>query len=151
MLEAQIIIEQSAGQVSQSAQFAPYDDGYYPIDNSSTSVLLYNPSITSVNTYVGSYYQQAVSSLTTVDNDVYYAGGSGDFRTFGVEYKSNIESRKDGYVTWYSQGKESWTMKATAVGPNPMTEIGQRLIAEEPMAMVSSPVPPLTNPQTLGQ
>ncbi len=137
MLEAQIVVAEGQGQVSQSAQFAPYDDYYSPVDNSTTSFIQYDKSITATNSYLGGYYQQALSSLTMVDSAIYYNGGSGQFRTFGFEYASDFTDRSKGYVTWYSQGKESWTMKATAVAPNPRTQIGQRLVAEEPMALVS--------------
>lgn len=46
-------------------------------------------------------------------------------------------NRGDGYITWVSDGVKSWTMHASAVGPNAATGVGQRLIPEEPMAMVS--------------
>ena len=74
------------------------------------------------------------------DNDIYYdqnGAGTGDFKMFGVEIMSNSEDRAKGWVTWYSQGKKSWTMHGSAVAANPRTEVSQRLIAEEPMALVS--------------
>jgi hypothetical protein len=47
------------------------------------------------------------------------------------------QNRNDGYITWVASGQKSWTMHASAVGPNPRVGVGQRLIPEEPMAMVS--------------
>lgn len=41
-----------------------------------------------------------------------------------------------GYINWVSGGVQSWTMHPAAVGPNPRVDIGQRIIPEEPMAMV---------------
>lgn len=47
-------------------------------------------------------------------------------------------NRNDGYITWVADGKKSWTVHASAVGPNDRVNVGQRLIPEEPMAMVRS-------------
>lgn len=138
LIEAQIVVAEGHGEVSQSFQIAPYDD-YYQFDNSSGTYEQYDTSITYFNTYLGGFYQQAVSSLTAVDNDIYYdqAGpNTGVFKMFGVEIMSNSADRSKGYVTWYSQGKKSWTMYGTAVGPNERTEVSQRLVSEEPMALV---------------
>jgi len=127
MIEAQIVIDIARGEVSQSAQFAPYDD-YYQFNNASTNYEQYDPTITSFNTYLGGFYQQAASSLTLVEDEIYYnqVGTNGQFATFG-------------YITWVSSGKESWTLRGTGVGPNDKTEVGQRLISEEPMSLVSPP------------
>ena len=145
MIEAQIVLDEGRGQVSQSAQFAPYDD-YYQFNNASTNYKQYDTSITSFNTYLGGYYQQAASSLTMVDDDLYYdqVGTNGQFATFGVEYSSDSTDRGNGYITWVSQGQESWTLRGTGVGPNSKTEVGQRLIAEEPMALVGILAPVLS-------
>ena len=142
MIEAQIVLDQGHGQVSQSAQFAPYDD-FYQFDNTSTNYEQYDTTITSFNTYLGGYYQQAASSLTTIDDDIYYSqvGTNGQFATFGVEYSSDSSNRENGYITWMSQGQKSWTFKGSGVGPNTKTQVGQRLIAEEPMALVSGVTP----------
>ncbi len=141
MIEAQIVIDQGHGQVSQSAQFAPYDD-FYQFNNATTNFEQYDTDITSFNTYLGGYYQQAASSLTMVDDDLYFnqvgAGTNGQFATFGVEYSSDSKERGNAYITWVSQGKKSWMLKGAGVGRNAKTEVGQRLIAEEPMALVST-------------
>ena len=138
MIEAQIVINQGQGQVSQSAQFAPYDD-YYQFNNASSNYQQYDPTITAFNTYLGGYYQQAASSLTMVDDDLYYSqvGSNGQFATFGFENSIDPDERSNGYITWVSQGKKSWTLHGAGVGPNANTEVGQRLISEEPMALVS--------------
>ena len=138
MIEAQIVLSQGQGQVSQSAQFAPYDD-YYQFNNASSNYVQYDKSITSFNTYLGGFYQQAASSLTMVSSDLYYdqVGTNKQFATFGFEYSADSNDRSNGYIEWVSQGVKSWKLNAAGVGPNPKTEVGQRLIAEEPMAMVS--------------
>jgi hypothetical protein len=142
MIEAQVIIDQATGEVSQSFQVAPYDDYYQFYNTTSAYYTQYNTSITSWNSYLGGYYQQAVSSLTTVPSDIYYSqdsvgGTSKDFVTFGFEYSTDTSDRSNGYITWVSNGKKSWTMDAGIVGPNSKTEVGQRIIPEEPMALVS--------------
>jgi hypothetical protein len=55
----------------------------------------------------------------------------------GVEWYSDPNKREDGRITWVADGKKSWEMLAGATGPNAETEIGARLVSEEPMAMVS--------------
>ena len=47
------------------------------------------------------------------------------------------EDRSNGYITWVGDGREAWTLRQSAVGPNPRVGLGTRIIPEEPMAMVS--------------
>ena len=54
-----------------------------------------------------------------------------------MEWYSDPNKREDGRITWVADGKRSWEMLAGATGPNVDTEIGARLVSEEPMAMVS--------------
>jgi hypothetical protein len=145
MIEAQIVIDVAHGQVSQSFQLAPYDD-FYQFQNTTTGAYeFYDDSITAFNTYLGGYYQQAASALTMVDDDLYYnqgqvsGGSSGQFAVFGFEYSTDSQHRDESYITWVSQGKKSWTLTGKGMGPNSKTEIGQRMIAEEPMTLVSMP------------
>jgi hypothetical protein len=128
--------------VSQSAQFAPYDDYYQFYNTTDDYYEQYNTTVTSWNSYLGGYYQQAVSSLSKVPNDIYYnqdnlGETSKQFAVFGFEYSSDSSDRSKGYITWVSNGVKSWTMKAGIVGPNSKTEVGQRIVSEEPMALVS--------------
>jgi hypothetical protein len=57
----------------------------------------------------------------------------------GFEYYTNPTARTSGHITWISEGEESWTLYPAAIGPNAETNISQRLISEEPMAMVRYP------------
>ena len=134
-------------------QVAPFDD-FYQFDNASSAVTQYDTSLTKWNSYLGGSYQQAVSSLTYID-DAVYQGTSGGFGVYGkfrivsislctfadelegFEYYSNPNDRTGGHITWVANGVESWTLLPAAVGPNPRTQVSQRLITEEPMAMVS--------------
>jgi len=118
------------GQVSQSAQFAPFDL-YYQYNNASDLVINYNPSITSQNSFLGSTYQEAASLLTTTDQNCYQYG-TGCYSTYGFEYTGG----NDGWVTWVSNGVPSWTLLSGALGPDQAAGIGQRIIAEEPMYLI---------------
>ncbi|WVO14990.1 hypothetical protein L204_102633 [Cryptococcus depauperatus] len=137
IVEAQIILSEARGEVSQSFQVAPYDD-YYLFDNNSRYVQQYDTDLTYWNTYHGGPYQQAVSSLTRLPRNIYWnqQGENKQFTVFAMEYQAFPEARKEGYITWWADNKTSWTMHADAVKENPRTAIGRRIIPEEPMAMI---------------
>ena len=54
----------------------------------------------------------------------------------GFEMYSDPSNRDSGYVAWQANGKRTWTLHSSAIRANPLTQIGQRLISEEPMAMI---------------
>ncbi|OCF60896.1 glucosidase [Kwoniella mangroviensis CBS 10435] len=139
IVEAQIRIAERHGEVSQSNQVAPYDD-YYQFNNRSGFVHVYDEDLTMFNTYLGGYYQQAVSGLTLLPDRIYsnqvVGGRSGEFTEFGVEWSAFPEEREKGYISWVSDGKRSWTMYADAVDENPRTGVGRRIVSEEPMAII---------------
>lgn len=58
------------------------------------------------------------------------------FYLAAFEMFSDPNDRDSGYITWVANGEKSWTMYPAAVGPLSSMNIGQRLISEEPMAMV---------------
>lgn len=130
IIEAQIDVDVMRGEVSQSYQIAPYNWKYY-IDNSSDATTIYDTEMTEYNSYSGGPLQQAVSAVTYVDN-VNYAD-QGGFAAYGYEYWSDIDKVDDGYITWVSQGKESWKITSRTIGPDTTSEVSQRLIPEEPM------------------
>ncbi|OWZ69788.1 hypothetical protein AYX14_04840 [Cryptococcus neoformans] len=137
IVEAQIIVAESRGEVSQSFQVAPYDDRYQS-DNSSKNFKHYDTDLTYWNTYLGGPFQQAVSSLTRLPRNIYWdqPGDSKQFAVFAMEYQAFPDAREQGYITWWADNKTSWTMYADAVAENPRTGIGRRIIPEEPMAMI---------------
>ncbi|KAJ3867728.1 glycoside hydrolase family 16 protein [Lentinula novae-zelandiae] len=131
IIEAQIDVNNDfKGQVSQSFQIAPFNYDYQ-IDNSTTT--FYDDTLTEFNSYQGGQYQQAVSALTYIPDTAY---GNQTFIKYGYEWWSNPDSRSEGYITWYSNGEESWTLPASAIGADSVTEISNRLIPEEPMYMI---------------
>lgn len=143
MIEAQTDPIRSVGQVSQSAQVAPFDIQYEFV-NTSAAAKFYDPGRTMFNTYKGGVYQEAVSALTDTCSDCtttkgknqYYRDGGGEFAVYGFEYVANVNDRSKGYIEWVTLGTPSWRMEASTVGPVPELDISQRLITEEPMALV---------------
>ncbi|BGP18552.1 hypothetical protein JCM10213v2_006618 [Rhodosporidiobolus nylandii] len=133
ILEAQMFWdgEELRGAVSQSAQFAPYDDHYQP-KNTSEYIQVYNNSKTQLNEYLGGVYQQATSAISYTNPRAYELSG-GEFETYGFEWDND---ETDGYITWTSNGEADWTLTAAAVGPNSKVAIGQRLISQEPHYIV---------------
>ncbi|KAF8338033.1 beta-glucan synthesis-associated protein [Cantharellus anzutake] len=118
------------GQVSQSCQFAPFTLKY-AWKNGTNDCTVYNASDTVLNPYTGGVYQMAVSGLSNTTQVGYQLPKMG-FSTFGVEY----EPGADGYVTWYQDGKPTWTIRPSTVGPDPGANISQRLIPAEPLHII---------------
>ncbi|KAH8915715.1 glycoside hydrolase family 16 protein [Atractiella rhizophila] len=129
ILEAQSWFAGKVGaSVSQSIQVAPFDAGYKFRDDSAATTI-YNAETSIFNTFKGSVYQESLSVLSTTDTQAY---NGKVYKTYGFDYKPG----KDGWITWYYDGKPTWTMQAAAIGPNGETEISQRLVSEEPMSIV---------------
>lgn len=77
-----------------------------------------------------------MSVVSYTDPDSYELDQS-TFSTYGWEsYSGSSPAGSDGYVTWVSDGKPSWRMAASAVGPNAETGVGQRLVSQEPMYII---------------
>ncbi|CAG8523539.1 8415_t:CDS:2, partial [Scutellospora calospora] len=112
--------------ISQSAQFAPFDTNH---KINKDFIYIDNPNVTTFNTYVGSVWQQTVSSLTVVSNEIY------DNRSY-EKYAFEYEPGSDGYISWFINDQLTWRMNASAVGPNKENDIGQRIISEESMSIV---------------
>jgi len=128
-----------AGQVvSQSVQVAPFTHDYDYANDTAAEFLLNASTPTRANVYKGSAVQQAISALTTVPDDIFESSGQ-QFSTFGFEYWSDPGSREDGFITWQVNGSMTARVGASSIGPDQGpggTGIGQRLISEEPMAIV---------------
>jgi hypothetical protein len=58
----------SSYQVSQSAQWAPFNPYYEWINNSATFNIV-DDDVTHLNTYQGGHYQQATSGIALTDQD----------------------------------------------------------------------------------
>ena len=127
ILEAQVDQETRLGHLSMSAQFAPFNS-FYLYDNSSDNAVLTHPEIDELNGYHGSVFQQSISGVIRTNQECYQFSG-GCFDEYGFEYTPGA----DGEVKWSVGDEVRWDVKAAASGPDPITEIGQRPIPEEPM------------------
>ncbi|GIZ37114.1 hypothetical protein CKM354_000057400 [Cercospora kikuchii] len=114
------------GVATQSYQVAPFDLFYYP-NYDFMEIPEYNFSM--VNTYTGGPFQQAISTVTMLNND-WYDGKA--FQKFAFEYEPG--SGEDAHVTWFVADDEMMGFDGRAIGPN--GNIQQRLIAEEPLSMI---------------
>lgn len=124
IIEASVDISLHIGEVSQSVQFAPFDDNHTP---NYEHMEIYDRGKTRINSYLGNIFQQTFSCITYLNNE-WYNGYK--FQTYGLEYKPG----KKGFIQWFIGDRPTWTMKSESVGPN--GNIGQRLISEEPMALI---------------
>ena len=134
VIEAEISTDTTArreniGVASQSLQLAPMDIWYYP-DYSYLEI--HNKSITTMNTYTGGPFQQALSGTTTLNKTWYELGNNEhNFQTYGYEYLNDDE---DGYLRWFEGQNPTLTVYSQALHPN--GNIGWRFLSKEPMSMI---------------
>jgi len=114
----------ATGTASQSFQAAPFDIFYQPDYD---YLEIYDHQITGMNAYRGGPYQQALSGVTWLNND-WYDGKS--YQIYGFEANPGAS----GDISWFVGDDYTWKMDHRAVRPN--GNIGQRVIPEEPMALV---------------
>lgn len=135
-IEAQIQTRNGAthSYSSQSLQTAPFDVDYY-WGNSSADATIYDSDETQINSYVGGPLQEAVSAVS-LNPDRGFQNTQGEFIRYGVEYEPDWNGDGSGSVTWFIDGKATWTVKGTSVGPSPEMDIGQRTIPTEPMSII---------------
>ncbi|KIY66939.1 glycoside hydrolase family 16 protein [Cylindrobasidium torrendii FP15055 ss-10] len=123
--------------VSQSAQFAPFSADYLFQNETEDEWKIYDPALSRMNTYHGSAVQQAVSALARVPDAGFVGlGAQREFVQYGFEYWADTKHREDGFITWMVDGKPTTRLGARAMGADAQTEVGQRLIPEEPMSIV---------------
>ncbi|OJA18045.1 hypothetical protein AZE42_06799 [Rhizopogon vesiculosus] len=95
---------------------------------------IYDPDVTVLNSYHGGAYQQTTSGLSLTDQACYELD-SGCYGVYGFEYTPGFD---DGYITWISSGKAVWTFNSGGLAPDTETEIGARLIPQEPMYIIAN-------------
>ncbi|KAK0489149.1 glycoside hydrolase family 16 protein [Armillaria novae-zelandiae] len=133
VFEAQV--SNDIGQVSQSGQWAPFNEGYV-WDNSSDNLIIADSTISALNSYTGGSTQQATSVVSTTNSSCYQLS-DGCFTTYGFEYKPGYES-DNAYITWINNGKVAWTINAAGVGADTATEISARPVPEEPLYIMAN-------------
>ncbi len=80
-----------------------------------------------MNSYAGGPYQQALSGLSNLNNN-WYNGKE------YAQYSFYYQPGGSGKIIWTVADEPVWKFDARAVGPN--GNIGQRVIPQEPMAMI---------------
>ncbi|KAK6465709.1 glucan synthase subunit [Scheffersomyces coipomensis] len=121
---------ESLGVASQSLQLAPMDIWYIPDYD---FVEIYNLSITTMNTYAGGPFQQALSATTTL-NETWYersVDGVTNYQHYGYEFLNDDDT---GYIQWFVGNDPTLTVHATALHPN--GNINWRRISKEPMSII---------------
>ncbi|WFD20450.1 hypothetical protein MCAP1_002694 [Malassezia caprae] len=121
------------GQASMSLQVAPFDAAYNVSDPSAFVVYEDRVHNATKNDYTGAVFQQAVSAKVNTSDTAYQHTG-GEYDTYAFEYEPG--KSKDSYITWFMSDKPVVDLNATAIGPNKATEVGARLIPEEPMYLI---------------
>ncbi|KAJ3570177.1 hypothetical protein NP233_g4569 [Leucocoprinus birnbaumii] len=121
------------GQVSQSAQWAPYNAGYKWLNNSD-NLIIYDPQITELNAYHGGVYQQTTSGLSNTNQSCYELE-TGCFAVYGFEYKPGFDKS---YITWVNNGVQAWTMMGAGMAADPETQIHARPVPVEPMYLIAN-------------
>lgn len=128
-------------QVSQSFQIAPYNWQYNITHSNQTKAYNFydwDENLSHINLYNGEITQQSLSGINLasqraiqyVANDTDTTNqGKGNFATYSAEFKGG----PDGYVAWTSAGKPAWEVYGAALGPDPLSKVGQRQFPMEPM------------------
>ncbi|KAF9077001.1 beta-glucan synthesis-associated [Rhodocollybia butyracea] len=132
MFEAQVTGTPLMGQVSQSAQWAPFND-FYVWKNTSDNLVIYNSTGSELNSYTGGDTQQAASVVTLTNQDCYELSDNPCYTTYGFEYLPGFD---DAYITWVASGTQAWTLNVAGMGADTITEISARPIPQEPMVHV---------------
>ncbi|KAF9060644.1 beta-glucan synthesis-associated [Rhodocollybia butyracea] len=133
VFEAQIDQNTFIAEVSQSAQWAPFNAAYI-WNNDSSNMIVADPSISKLNGFMGNVEQQATSVVTATNTSCYEFDG-GCFQTYGFEYKPGFDNS---YIRWISSGKLSWGLNVAGLGADPAVQIGARPVSQEPMYLLAN-------------
>lgn len=133
VFEAQITGEPLTGQVSQSAQWAPFNAAYAWF-NTTANLIIPDPDVTVLNPYMGGAFQQATSGVTETDQGA-YEGTQGTFSVYGFEYKPGFD---DAYIGWIANDKLAWRLNVAGMKADTAVEISDRPVPQEPMVRLLS-------------
>ena len=134
VFEVQVQAKEGESRASQSYQVAPFDK-HYKWYNNRTSYHIYDDDVTERNPWSGGQYQEALSCTTRVP-DKAFEKTDNVFTIFGLEYDPDFDGKGTGYVTWYVDGKPTWTLYDGALNPDPDTKVGKRIFPKEPMSII---------------
>ncbi|GAA5934221.1 hypothetical protein JCM10213_003734 [Rhodosporidiobolus nylandii] len=133
IFEATVIAAQGIGEISQSAQWAPFNPGYEILNDTTEVVEFYDTKFNTIhNTYLGGNTQQVTSGLSETDPDTY--NSTTNFMKYGFEY---ITSERDGWgngrITWTQDDEPMWTITDRSMAANNVSMVGNRVVTAEPM------------------
>ncbi|KAJ7169728.1 beta-glucan synthesis-associated [Mycena filopes] len=131
IFEAQI--SDGAGQVSQSAQWGPFNNKYIWF-NTSDNLIIPDLENSVLNSYIGGAFQQATSVVTNTDQKCYQLLQP-CFAVYGFEYKPGFN---DAYITWISNNKIAWTLNQAGMNADPEVKIGDRPVPQEPLYIIAN-------------
>ncbi|KAJ7574310.1 beta-glucan synthesis-associated [Mycena floridula] len=131
IFEAQI--RNSVGQVSQSGQWAPFNEGYLWF-NTTDNYKIYDDDATTLNDYLGGAFQQATSGVTDTDQNCYELG-TGCFSVYGFEYKPGFDGA---YIDWISNNKLAWSIYSEGLAADTRVEISARPVPQEPLYIIAN-------------
>ncbi|GAC72977.1 hypothetical protein PANT_8c00007 [Moesziomyces antarcticus T-34] len=117
--------------VSQSMQTAPFNM-FYNVTNSTGPAYEFFQPTSHLNLYNGQNDQQALSGISLASQRAVQLGGDKTFSTYGFEY----EPGPTGYIDWISDSKRAWKVHAAALEADPVSQISDRPIPEEPMYII---------------
>jgi len=130
IFEAQVADE--GGEVSQSAQFAPFNNEYVWF-NTSDNLIIEDLEVSKLNTYLGGKTQQAMSVVSLTDQNCYQRE-TGCKSIYGFQY---MPGYNEGYISWINNGKLAWTLNGAGAAADPIVEIAARPIPQEPLVRPS--------------
>jgi beta-glucanase (GH16 family) len=131
--EAQVAGDPRRGHVSLTCQLAPFN-AEYVWSNTSDNYDIYTPDSAAINEYRGGPLQQSASVLADTNQDC-YEGNGGCHSIYAIEYKPGFD---DAYIHWVVDNKQTWTLRSSGLGPDPLSEISARPIPQEPMYLIAN-------------
>nr|GAT47829.1 predicted protein [Mycena chlorophos] len=132
VLEAQIT--NKVGQVSQSGQWAPFNNEYRWF-NTTDNLIIPDPEISALNSYLGGAFQQATSVVTNTNQKCYQLIDSTCFEVFGFEYQPGFDGA---YISWISNNQLAWTLNEGGMAADPVAQISERPVPQEPMYIIAN-------------
>ncbi|KIY63440.1 glycoside hydrolase family 16 protein [Cylindrobasidium torrendii FP15055 ss-10] len=123
------------GHVSQSGQWAPFNEGY-KWDNTSDNLYIRDTTNSELNTYMGGEFQQS-TSVVSLTKQGCYQENDGCFAIYGFEYKPGYAA-DDAYISWINNDQLAWTIEAAGVGADDNVEISARPVPEEPLYLLAN-------------
>ncbi|KAJ6481911.1 beta-glucan synthesis-associated protein [Mycena sanguinolenta] len=122
------------GQVSQSAQWAPFDPQYGWF-NTSENMVIADTSLSIKNQgFNGGTFQEATSVVSTTNQSCYQLTK----RCYDINGFEYLPGFGDAYITWITNNKVAWTLNVAGMAANPDTEISARPITNEPLYIIAN-------------